>query len=97
MNSMSTERHSSNSLNKGASVKMQIVQKAWQTLNRMWGLTLHDTMLQRVSLPETCVIYFPFMCHTTIGCWLWCLTFHCFIWHITIHCIIRSHSRQTKR
>jgi len=33
------------------------------------------------------------MCHTTIGCWLWRLTFHCFIWRITIHCIIRPHSR----
>jgi len=97
MNSMSTERHSSNSPNKGVSAKVQIVQKAWQTLYCMWGLTLHDTMLQRISPPETCVIYFPFMCHTTIGYWLWLLTFHCFIWRITIHCIIRPHSRQRMR
>jgi len=68
MNSMSADHHSSNSPNKGDSAKVQIVQKAWQTLYFMWGLTLHDTMLQRVSLPETCVIYFPFMCHTTSGC-----------------------------
>jgi len=93
MNSMSAERPSS----KGASAKVQIVQKAWQTLYCMWGLTLHDTMLQRISLPETCVTYFPFICHTTIGCWLWRFTFHCFIWCITIHYITRPHSRQTKR
>jgi len=31
MNSMSAERHSSNSLNKGASVKVPTVQKSWQT------------------------------------------------------------------
>ena len=94
---MSAEHHSSNSLNKGASAKVQIVQKAWQTLNRMWGLTLHDTMLQRISLPETYVIYFLFMYHTTIGCWLWRLTFHCLIWRIIIHCIVSPHSRQTTR
>jgi len=66
MNSMSAERHSSNSPNKGASAKVQTVQKAWQTLYCMWGLTLHDTTLQQISLPETCVIYFPFMCHNTL-------------------------------
>jgi len=83
MNSMSAERHSSNNPNKGASAKVQIAQKAWQTLYCMWGLTLHVTMLQRISLPETCVIYFTFMCHTTIVCWLWRLTeFNCFIWRI---------------
>jgi len=43
---MSAERHSSNNPNKGASTKVQIVQKAWHTLYCMWGLTLHDTLLQ---------------------------------------------------
>jgi len=93
MNTMSAERHSSNSPNKGASAKVQIVQKAWQILYCMWSLTLHGTMLHRLPLPETCVIDFPFMCHTTIGCRFWHLTFHCFIWRITIHCVIRPHSR----
>jgi len=83
MNSMSAERHSSNSPNKGASAKVQVVQKAWQTQHCMWGLTLQWYHASTNITPWNICDLLPF--HVSYHNWLLALAFHISLFYLVYY------------